>query len=129
MTTPTSKAPERVSGAELRIWLDWLGLDPAEAGEVLGVRHDTVRRWLSGKEPVPVRVGDELEAIDAATADAVAELVHALEDATDPAVVIYRSDEDLWAERPELWPHGARWWRMVVARATAEVPGVEIGWA
>lgn len=128
-TTPTSEAPERISGAELRVRLDWLGLDPAEAGKVLGVRHDTVRRWLSGKEPVPIRVGSELGAIDAATAKAVGELVQALEDATDPAVVIYRSDEDLWAERPELQPYGARWWRMVVARATAEVPGVEIGWA
>lgn len=119
----------RLTGAELRVWLDWLGLDPAEAGEVLGVRHDTVRRWMSGKETVPVRVGSELETIDAATADAVTELVHALEDAAEPAVVIYRSDEDLWAERPELHPYGARWWRMVVARATAEVPGVEIEWA
>ena len=119
----------RLTVAELRVWLDWLGLDPAEAGEVLGVRHDTVRRWLSGKEPVPIRVGSELEAIDAATAEVVAELVQALQDAADPAVVIYRGDEDLWAQRPELQPYGARWWRMVVARATAEVPGVEIQWA
>lgn len=31
--------------------------------------------------------------------------------------------------RPELEPYPAGWWRMVVARATAEVPGVDIAYA
>lgn len=120
---------ERLTGAELRVWLDRLGLDPAEAGKVLGVRHDTVRHWISGRERVPIRVGEELKAIEARTATAVSEVVATLHDAADPTVAIYRTDADLWAERPELQPYGARWWRMVVARATAEVPGVEIEWA
>lgn len=110
------------------MWLDWLGLDPQAAGRALGVRHDTVRRWIAGREPVPVAVGDEMEVIDRHTAEAVGQLVEALHDAADPAVLIYRTDEDMWAERPEAKPYGARWWRMVVARATAEVPGVEIAY-
>lgn len=119
----------RITGAELRVWLDWLGLDARSAAADLGVRHDTVRRWVTGREPVPYRVGDELEAIDAATAAAVGELVAALQDARDPVVLIFRTDVDMWAARPELRPYPAGWWRMVVARATAEVPGVEIEYA
>lgn len=119
----------RVSPAELRVWLDWLGMDALEASRVLGVRHDTVRRWLSGRVQVPVRVGDELQEVENATAVAVAEVVSALQDARDPAVSVYRSDGALWAARPDLEPYPARWWRMVAARATAEVPGVAIDWA
>lgn len=111
------------------MWLDWLGLDGQAAATLLRVRHDTVRRWLAGREPVPVRVGDELEVIEAATDAAVGQLVDALHDQRDPAVVIYRSDADAWVARPTMEPYGARWWRMVVARATAEVPGVVIDYA
>lgn len=137
MARPSSSGPcdvgadvsTRVSPAELRVWLDWLGLDALEASRVLGVRHDTVRRWLSGRDPVPVRVGDELQAVEEVTAAAVGEVVAALQDAPSPVAVIYRTDADLWAARPDVYPHPARWWRMVIARATAEVPGVEIAWA
>lgn len=121
--------PRRISGAELRVWLAWLGLDAEEAGRVLDVRHDTVRKWLTGKEPVPVRVGKDLERIDDATAMAVDDLVKALGNMRDPAVVVYKSDAELWAARAGVEPCPARWWVMVVARATAEVPGVEIQWA
>jgi len=120
---------ERTSAAELRVWLAWLGMDGAEAARVLGVRTDTVRRWLTDREPIPVRVGDELDAIEQATAAAVGQLIDALGDARDPEVVIYRTDADLWAAQPAAEPYPARWWTMVVARATAEVPGVEITYA
>ena len=127
-TAGATPSADRIGSAELRVWLDWLGLDAAEAARVLGVRHDTVRRWLSGRDPVPVRVGDELQAVKYATAQAVGDVVASLRDARDPAVAVYRSDADLWAERPDVEPYPARWWRMVVARATVEVPGVDIEW-
>lgn len=119
---------DRISGAELRVWLDWLGLTQAAAAESLGVRQDTVRRWLSGREPVPIRVGDELEYIERATAAQVNALVAALGDMRDPAVLIYRNDADMLAAGPRRPSWGAGWWRMVVARATVEIPGVEIGY-
>ena len=80
---------------------------------MLGVRHDTVRRWLSGKGAGAHPGGQRAEAIDAATAEVVAELVQAPKMPSDPAVVIYRGDEDLWAQRPELQPtapDGGAWW-------------------
>ena len=60
------------------------------------------------------------------TAQAVSELVGALSDTRDPAVLVYRTDEALWAARPELRPWPARWWRHVVMRARAKVPGVAV---
>lgn len=125
---PPAPIDERISAAELRVWLDWLGLPQRTAAELLSVREDTLRRWLSARDPIPVRVGEELEAIDAFTATAVGELITALHDARDPGVLIYRADAALWAIRPELRPYGAAWWRMVVARATAEVPGIPIAY-
>ena len=44
-----------------------------------------------------------------------------------PAVVVYRTDAELWAARPDTRHLTARWWRHVVARAATEVPGVAIG--
>ncbi len=128
---------ERISGAELRVWLDWLGLTQWAAAELLHVREDTVRRWLSGKESVPIRVGEEMEQVDEYTARAVGSLVDALNDMRDPAVLIYRedrkrrvsADEVMWEARPSVRPYPASWWRMVVARAAAEVPGVVIHYA
>lgn len=60
------------------------------------------------------------------TAKAVDELVDVLNAARDPAVYVYRRDEDMHAARPDTAHLPARWWRHVVARACQEVPGVVI---
>lgn len=123
---------DAISGAELRVWLDWLGLSvgrfarlaeqfnhPVDAAEVI--------HWTSGARP-PSWVGDLLEQFDRWTSDAVSSVVDALHDARDPGVIIYRTDAEMWAERPDMTPWPSTWWRMVVARATVEVPGVEIAY-
>jgi hypothetical protein len=117
---------DRISNAELRVWLEWLGLDSLAASRILNVRHDTVRRWLSGRELIPIRIEEELSTLEQLTAQSVEELIHALKDAREVVVVIHRTDQEMWNARPDLKPYPARWWRMVVARATVEVPGVEI---
>lgn len=81
------------------------------------------------RDPIPYRVADDLAEVEAATARAVGEVVSALNDSRDPVARVYRQDEDLWAARAALRPYPASWWRMVIARATAEVPGVEIVYA
>ena len=54
---------------------------------------------------------------------------HRWTNSRDPAVLAYRTDEEMWAARPEIMPYPAGWWRMVIARAVSEVPGVVIDYA
>lgn len=50
----------RITGAEFAAHRSRLGLTMAELGERLSVRADTIKRWESGREPVPYRVPAEL---------------------------------------------------------------------
>lgn len=61
------------------------------------------------------------------TTRAVSETVAAMQHAPAPAVTVYCTDADFYAERPDLRHMSARWWRHVVARASHEVRGVAIG--
>lgn len=117
---------DRMDPGELQMVREALGLTTQTLAGMLSVRHDTLRRWESGREPIPHRVREEIEEIEEATAAAVGELVDALTDARDPAVRVYRSDADLHAARPDLAHLPARWWRHVVYRAVSEVPGVTV---
>lgn len=119
-----------MNAGELRMVREFLGLTPEELATWLGVTVRTVRAWESARYPVPDGVALEVEGLEEFTADAVGQLVTALHDARDPAVVVYPDDEQLRAARPGLpaWV-GARWWRHVVARVCQEVPGVEVGYA
>ena len=112
--------------AELRLITEYLGLDRRSTARVLGVQERTLARWLNGDYSIPDGVRVEIENIEAATARAVGEVVDALHDARDAVLVAYATDEDMWAARPEFYPYPARWWRMVLARAAHEVPGVTI---
>ena len=111
---------------EFRSVIDYLGLGQMDAAAILGVTERTVRHWTTGKYAVPEGVREALERGEAFTATAVGELVTALNDARDPAVLVYRTDDAMWTARPEFRPWPARWWRHVVMRACAEVPGVVI---
>ena len=115
-----------MSAAELRVVIEYLGIDQRLLAAIMGVDERTVRRWIAGTTPIPDGARLEVEAIEAATARAVGELVSALRDAADVGVIVHRTDQEMWAERPELRPYPARWWRMVVARAAHEIPGLEI---
>lgn len=119
---------EPMTAAELRVVLDWLGLTQRSAADLLGVSERTVRHWLAGAYPIPDGVREEIEAIEETTARHVGEVVDALHDMRDPTVLVYRADEELWAARPGARPLPASWWRMVVARAVTEVPGVVIAY-
>lgn len=118
---------KRMTGGELQTVREWLGLTGEALAGILGVNPRTLRAWEAGRDLIPERVRGEVEQIEAATAVAVGELVDALHDARDPAVVVYRTDDGLHAARPETAHLTARWWRHVVARAATEVPGVAIG--
>lgn len=117
---------DRMTGGELQTVREYLGLTGDALAAILGVNPRTVRAWESGRDPIPERVRGEVEQIEVDTATAVGELVEALEDMRDPAVLVYRDDAALVAASPEMAHLTARWWRHVVARACEEVPGVVI---
>lgn len=118
---------DRMTGGELMMVREWLGLTGDALAGILGVDPRTVRAWEAGKYRIPEGVRGEVEALEAATAESVGELVSALEEARDPAVVVYRTDGELHAARGGTEHLTARWWRHVVARAVTEVPGVAVG--
>ena len=118
--------PERMLGGELWVVREGLGMTRPAMAKRLGVREDTVRKWELGKDPIPYRVRDEVEALEAHTAEAVGTLVDALNRSAHVAVAVYRAEDD-FAGRPDIQELGAGWWRMVVWRASLEVPGAVIG--
>jgi hypothetical protein len=67
-----------------------------------------------------------VEELETLTARVVGEFVDALRDLPDPAVAVYRTDEEFASDRPEAAYMPARWWQHVVVRSCAEVPGVII---
>ena len=129
ITEPTGEVDvkEPMTPAELRCVLDYLGLSAQQGAKFAGVTRRTVFNWLSGFSPVSEEGREKLEALESYTADVVGALVAALSDAADVGVVVYETDAQLHAARPDLADHlSARWWRHVVMRATTEVPGVTI---
>lgn len=117
---------DRMTNVEFITVREWLGLSQEGLAKILNVRKDTLARWETGRDLIPYRVREEMEKAELDTATAVAELVAALRDASDVAVVAYRTDAEMHAARPETSHLPARWWRHVIARACQEVPGVEI---
>ena len=117
---------DRMDPGELQAVREYLGLTGEALAAILSVNPVTLRRWESGRDPIPYRVREEVEQIEETTARAVDEIVTALEDARDVAVTVYRTDADMHAARPDLAHLPARWWRHVVMRACERVDGVEI---
>lgn len=128
---PEHEVPEdeRMSAAEFRVATEWLGLRQRDVAAILEVNERTVRSWLSGRDLVPDGVRIRMEEIREYTDSVVGEVAAAVGDARDPVLVVYRTDDDLWAERPEFAPYPAGWWRMVVARAVDGFDGVPIVYA
>lgn len=123
---------EPMSGGELQTIREYLGLTGDALAAMIPNREGkptdprTLRAWEAGKRAVPPHAREAVEQIEAYTAAAVGELVDALNDQRDPAVLVYRTDYDMHAARPDLAHLTARWWRHVVARAAHEVPGLVI---
>ncbi|PFG21254.1 DUF1870 family protein [Serinibacter salmoneus] len=123
---------DRMDGGELQMVREFLGLTGDGLAGMLRnrlgepVKPRTLRAWEAGRDSVPDAIREQVEQIEVMTGAAVGEVVAALSDARDPAVVVYRTDDDMHAARPDLAHLPARWWRHVVARACQEVPGVEV---
>lgn len=118
---------ERMSGAELQMMREYLGLTGNDLSQMLRVRADTVRAWETGRDPVPFRTRDEITAIANTTRATVDELVNQLKkNESTRTVDIYRRDHDFHTAHPEHDDMPARWWRHVAARVTEQLPDVTI---
>lgn len=122
-----------MNGAELRVITEYLGLDQSALADYLDVSARTVRRWIAGATPVPDGVRSEIETLENYTDAAVCGVVAELREACAPSVTVYGEDDPEWGDIAASLaierPVPARWWRMVVARAVREVPGVAIRYA
>lgn len=117
---------ERMSDAEFRVLRESLGLTGDWLAGHLGVNPRTVRHWEQGKYEVPIGVGRSLRALEKETADlakeTAAELLEEYKTSPEePAVVVYRSDEDYLASGPEP-VRTAAWHRAMVARVAQQAP-------
>ena len=110
--------------ADLRVRREALGLSQTWLAERLGVQDRAVRRWEAGdRASIPAdvwRLLDDGERRAEAILDAIADELPALEGEHGPAdavdVVVYPTDERLWAVHPWFEPWPASWHRAVCAR-------------
>lgn len=112
-------------GLELMMVREALGLTQDALAALVGIQEGrSIRRLESGERPIRRQLREAVERLEEETAQAVGQLVTALQDARDPRVVLYATDADFLADHPgSKWT--ARWWRAVAYRAAMEVPGVE----
>lgn len=116
---------ERMTGIELKMIREWLGVSGDWLAEKLNVTPRTVRHWEAGRNAIPDGVRLEVERMEVLTAQAVTAGIEALMDLPEPTVMTYYSDEQYHERDPDAgWP--ASWHRRVVARIAQEVPGLVI---
>ncbi len=109
---------DSITGAELRIAREDLGLTVDEACARVGVHNRTWRRWEHDYMPVPSAVAAEVgrwtDYADVVIEAAVARLL----DEPEPVLTVPRSGD------VDGWP--AAWWRAVAARVVEDVPGLRV---
>lgn len=123
---PWGGKPEPMTPAEMLVVREFLGLNVEELAAFLGVQTRTVRRWHEGSTPVPDGVRERIEALERDAADLAQAGITAQSDGRDPHIVVYRTDEELWAVEPDTRPFPARFHRAITARIAQEVPGLSI---
>lgn len=119
-------AMERLAPAELRSRREYLGLTTEWLASLLDVRHDTVRRWESGHDAIPYRIGDELTEIEAMTSREVDALTASITEHSITSVTVPVTDAQLHEARPDLDRYPARWYRHVAVRSIATLEDVTI---
>lgn len=119
-------ADEIMTPAELHVIREFLGLDLDDLARILSINERTARRWQNGTTPIPDRIREEIEAIEAVATHLIDLGITALNDARDPTALVYRTDAEYWAAHPDGHPYPARFHRAVVARIAHEVPGLSV---
>ncbi len=115
-----------MNAAEIRCVREHLGLSHTELAGVLHVDVRSVRRWETGEQPISNINASALRKLVDITASTVRRHLIDLRGQAHPALVTYRSDQDMWADYPTFTPLPARWHRMLAARVAELVPGLVI---
>ncbi|MEP7763922.1 helix-turn-helix domain-containing protein [Sanguibacter sp. 25GB23B1] len=131
ITQERPRTESLVTGAELRVRREYLGLSGGWLAEHLGVQSRTLRRWEAGMSPIPDGVGEALEELESWTAKVViatiaaASVAEGVDGEPDRLILTYPNDEEYHAHVPgETRP--ASWHRAVSARVRQAIPGLRI---
>ncbi|WP_454859658.1 hypothetical protein [Promicromonospora soli] len=117
----------RMTGGELWVARDGVGLDRADLAQILEVTPAAIAGWEQSKTPVPHRVTETIRDIEATTEDAIARLVAELRAMPDPQVAIFWRPDAVPPSRADAARYGFRWWRQVVYCARKQVPETRVG--
>jgi hypothetical protein len=107
MTTPTKKT---MTGAELKVQLDGLGLPPSWFADRNNVTMRTVVRWFDGTA-VPASAVDEIERISERTLDEMRKIIDSI-DGDDVVLHTYRTDKEF----KNRLDYPASWHRQMIFR-------------
>ncbi|WP_423464236.1 hypothetical protein ACO229_06665 [Promicromonospora sp. MS192] len=116
-----------MTGGELWIAREDLGLGRAELATMLNVTPAAVAAWEQGKSHVPHRVTDAIRDLMAGRGAAVTDLVAELRAMADPQVVIFWKPDAVPPGRDGAVRYGFGWWRQVVREARKQVPETRVG--
>lgn len=115
-----------MNAARVRMLRQWLGMEDRMLAPMLGVKEITLRNYQRERSKVSPAVAERLEALVTRADDLVEEILDSLQGVPDPAVLIFRSNVELWDAHPRMRPMTVGWHRMVIARVLDAMPEVEV---
>lgn len=114
----------RITATHLRIRREHFGFSRAQLATILGCTPGVIADWEDGREPVPHRIGGEIEDIARRTDEYLVNLI-AQYAAGDRTLDTYRTDEAYEQHHPG-GPYTASWHRALCGRVLQIYPDVTI---
>lgn len=115
-----------MSGIELMLAREAMGLTANWLARHLGKHPATMRKWESGMHAIPQWVSDEIRELEKATDYTVSVLRTELNKSWTPTITAYRTDEEYNSDTvtPDQMP--ASWQRVIVRRLKNDIPKLVI---
>ena len=115
-----------MNAARVRMLRQWLGMEDRILAPMLGIKEVSLRNYERERSTMSPAVVERLEALVVRSDDLVEEILESLEGVAQPKVMMFRSNDELWAAHPRMRPLPVGWHRMVVARVVEAMPDVEV---
>ena len=127
---PESSLDGRMTGAELLVIRETLGLTGPWIARVVGTATRNERRWEADDYRVPDHASQKVYELANFAEQAVDDLVARCRLVNvprgTPGVILYRNDDTYARNAPPGEPYPARWHRAIAGRALDRVPGLRI---